>query len=657
MPVLTARLVQLVDVSTASEPFGKLGQTPDPLVPGATWECVNESTTQSVYFETTGLAPSCSANTTITLVIDHKTHHQALATIPLQLLSRAWAIPASPTLKIHSSLGFTQIEKFQPGFRRGAFYADVFAHRGSEGPTHSLCPVVSRSTNGTIRSVQLNCLGSFNKELAFINNTSPFEAPELNMHSVFSVHHAQGDRRLAANVSIWSGLQIFDRATEPPNAVLSREFVAVMTSVLQTVGEAVFRNCQRGRPYLKLMDEPALDDPFTLSAMIALSSFFRSLLMPVRLRLKITGSVPHPALIGLIDQWEVHHDYLSWNWPLVARARLSGSSIRSYHNGVVYLDQPLLRARTYFWQLWREQLQGALCWWSISDWASNPWVGEQQVYTANSGVLIYPPCASLGQNSHCATAHRPLDSLRWEQMLLGLQDVEMLIVLNRSLTAAQAGPRPFTKLLAGHVDTARRALARVDEITWAAPHVSPVNDLTYTTNVSLFEEIRIQIADAADALSMDTQHAAKTDDVLVKLASHKLVDWFVVAIAPSHLSTSESTRSQLLREFDPDLIDWSSGLPFDTGGFARSRGVAIAAASQYEYEESLQFTAAETTSLLADSIAVNESGSWQVEQAYSLHDTHFYMEQLSPQWSHLTRQGVVRGVKPGATSLTSDNIA
>lgn len=153
---------------------------------------------------------------------------------------------------------------------------------------------------------------------------------------------------------------------------------------------------------------------------------------------------------------------------------------------------------------------------------------------------------------------------------------------------------------------------------------------------------------------LDPAGSRLSDGLPTKRGGSGIVDWVSVAIAPHAASvTNHSARARLLHDFAPDTIDWSSGLPFDVGGYARSRGIATAAASQFEYEEALQFTNRETVDLFGSSIAVNESGGWQIQEQFG---RHYFMEQLSPPWTHLTRQGLVRGFGR-ATALTQDNIA
>jgi len=63
---------------------------------------------------------------------------------------------------------------------------------------------------------------------------------------------------------------------------------------------------------------------------------------------------------------------------------------------------------------------------------------------------------------------------------------------------------------------------------------------------------------------------------------------------PNAPGWTDAARAKFLADFDPDLIDWYGGLPFNRADFARARGVAASASEEFEYEESLQFASNDT---------------------------------------------------------------
>ena len=121
-----------------------------------------------------------------------------------------------------------------------------------------------------------------------------------------------------------------------------------------------------------------------------------------------------------------------------------------YDNTIVEPGQPL-RLRTFLWAmnentsntLFGFGLHSALCWWSLNDWLQRPWnvtttkdalpkLPLIQLPEDNSGVLLYPPIFKSGP---------PLSSIRWEQLLLGAQDlmyIELLLQQRESLRGEAA---------------------------------------------------------------------------------------------------------------------------------------------------------------------------------------------------------------------------
>jgi hypothetical protein len=127
------------------------------------------------------------------------------------------------------------------------------------------------------------------------------------------------------------------------------------------------------------------------------------------------------------------------------------------------------------------------------------------------------------------------------------------------------------------------------------------------------------------------------------------VPWVVVASTPPEAGgeggyeiDTDAGRATFLRDFDPDVIDWTGGLSFNRADFARLRGVASSASYEFEYEESLQFTANETLSAFEnDGMSRDEHNHPKV---WGTHNgvTHYYMELNAPKWKETITQGNVR---------------
>ena len=112
-----------------------------------------------------------------------------------------------------------------------------------------------------------------------------------------------------------------------------------------------------------------------------------------------------------------------------------------------------------------------------------------------SGVLLLPP----KQNDTIA----PLDTLQWEQTLLGLQDYELLLALKRAVDRAPT--IWFSELSASQrqketMVMAQNALDGVSEVTQGLSHVRPANDVAYTLDVRVLDRVRREVQDALASL-------------------------------------------------------------------------------------------------------------------------------------------------------------
>lgn len=140
------------------------------------------------------------------------------------------------------------------------------------------------------------------------------------------------------------------------------------------------------------------------------------------------------------------------------------------------------------------------------------------------------------------------------------------------------------------------------------------------------------------------------------------VSWVVVASTPPEAGgeggydvDTDAGRAAFLRDFDPDVIDWTGGMAFNRADFARLRGIASSGQYEYEYEESLQFTANDTRSAFeSDGMSRDEHNNvklWGTHSGVS----HYYMELNAPKWKETVLQGDVRSAFFGDV-VTQDNI-
>ena len=174
--------------------------------------------------------------------------------------------------------------------------------------------------------------------------------------------------------------------------------------------------------------------------------------------------------------------------------------------------------------------------------------------------------------------------------------------------------------------------------------------------------------------SQRRRHHSKTDDSETPLrfqpdqryAGTNDTSWvhWVAVSSMDRTSSTDSQRAQFLDAFDPDLIDWDSGLVFNRGQFARARGIACSSPKEYEYEESLQFgpsVACLPSSLSDVNYTFNTWGNNGVsrdEHNQAVHyrgGPHLYMELNAPRWKSTVKQGNLRPAAFGDTVI-QDNI-
>eukprot|EP01050_Picozoa_sp_SAG11_P003699 SAG11_NODE_216_length_12231_cov_10.404385_4_plen_1663_part_00 len=153
----------------------------------------------------------------------------------------------------------------------------------------------------------------------------------------------------------------------------------------------------------------------------------------------------------------------------------------------------------------------------------------------------------------------------------------------------------------------------------------------------------------------DQNHAGTSDT--------SWVHWVVVS-SMDRTTATDAQRAEFLDAFDPDLIDWDSGLVFNRGQVARARGVASSSPKEYEYEESLQFgpsTACSPNNHSDDNYTVNiwgNNGVSRDEHNQAVHyrqGPHLYMELNAPRWKSTIKQGNLRSSIFGDTVI-QDNI-
>ena len=145
----------------------------------------------------------------------------------------------------------------------------------------------------------------------------------------------------------------------------------------------------------------------------------------------------------------------------------------------------------------------------------------------------------------------------------------------------------------------------------------------------------------------------------LRSADTEWVNWCVVNVCPArvYLETwrSDEKRMKLYRDFDPDVVDWWSGVVLNRGDFFTMRGVAVSSPTAYEYQEAIGPMWGYALKLFrASGAALRENGGWATFPKTKYGGAHM-MCLNAPKWRNTVEQGMVRAAALG-DSVTQDNI-
>ena len=530
---MTVREVADIELTIGTPPHGRLGTTPEYLIstasptaaaaaiPGAEsdWNQSPPTSRKVFWFKLTVPTTASPGNFTSTVHLHlggdggHAAGTAGEATglqfeLALEIAPAAVAIPTQPSIDIYGNIWQHSGPSPKPDEATlKAYYGNLWDHRVFTGPDMNKLIIKLNADD----SVNVSS-ASYEQELAYIIANSPFKGDTIGSKGgqwlKIGGMHLPGHHGVALNAT-WpeqsDGIQIFTDAT---NTKLTPRFIKASTSYLSQAFAILKRHGVGDRGLIKVFDEPTMV-PATVHALLALNTHIKAVAKACGcvVRLRVSGGVPTPELVSAYSPgvWDMHSDAYEWYKPLYPAARSHGIQITTYNNGANLLSQPLLRTRTLFWALFKEGLSGALCWWSVSDWkrsgadfggmfAPNMGFNKSLLY-GQSGVLLLP------SKPGSASSIEPLDTLQWEQTLLGLQDYELLHALNTTMAAARdaiigAPAVAVAGLLPAVVEGEAALTTGVSTVTQGLSAVRPTNDITYTLDVVALEKARRRIQDA-----------------------------------------------------------------------------------------------------------------------------------------------------------------
>ncbi len=465
---MTCRLIECIPIDRPHGPYGYKGLNPDPLTDKLPVD-VPAATTQGFWFSLKVPAdqPAGEYRTDLSLL---SAGHE-MASVPLKLTVRGFAIPGRPSLDVRSSLRYNLVlprESGDPQAVLERYYRSFFEHR-----TRCMPGVrVGVRLQGDRAEVDVE---AFVEQLRSMREHYGLE--RVDVPSLWISH--RGTHRMPPDAT-WQGRPIF---ANPELTRLNAEFEGPFRVYFGSI-------CRRLReeglfldPSVRFFDEPHLDDAATRNGLKTIARLMLDI--EPEITVAIAASDPHPELIDVIRLWVIHTD--AWDRVLtrIEAAREAGCRINVYNNAVNFPDHRRLRVRLWPWLLWKYEVDGTYSWWGTVCWRGeleDPWTAGR----GDSGVLLYPP--------RSPDEHGPVESVRWELFREGLEDYEYMVLADNLAAALEA---------AGEADAARAgrsALAGAMALVEKWPNVRAANDETYTLDPSEVDAARAALADAIEAM-------------------------------------------------------------------------------------------------------------------------------------------------------------
>lgn len=258
----------------------------------------------------------------------------------------------------------------------------------------------------------------------------------------------------------------------------SPQYKALMESLLGQLQDHLDSLDALDKAYIYWFDEPT---PENYPCVIKTMKLIKNVAPKIK---RMLTEQPDEGLFGHVDIWcPISHrfqyevarerkkeDEHFW-WYLCTHPRTPFATL--------FIDHYAVELRTWIWQTWKYQIDGILIWkanyWTSPDTGSrpypqNPWEDpmsyqrgkhlkpNQVAYWGNGdGRFIYPPKAVFQSDSVCLQG--PVSSIRWEMLREGLEDYEMLWLLDSVVSQLDA------KYHQNLIDQAKELLKVPDTIT------------------------------------------------------------------------------------------------------------------------------------------------------------------------------------------------
>ncbi|MDH7571148.1 MAG: DUF4091 domain-containing protein, partial [Armatimonadota bacterium] len=309
--------------------------------------------------------------------------------VPVHLQVLPFALPAEPTLETIAAVG-----KCAPEWRE-ALRLNLRTHRVSGEGVVAPVPVTVDPWGG----VQVN-FAEFNAAWR-----AYFE--EAGLRLFYFPGTAPGDPAAPASAGSWAGL-----------AFSSPLFERAFPAYVQQVAAHLRRVGLLGRAVVRLPDQ-RVEDATWRQMCRRLAAFFREAAPEARIA---AAGMPHADLRDSVDVWVVPFPE-GYAAPRLAAAR--GKAVWAAEDRLYGLDADTssIEMRAFPWRLKRFGASGAE-WWSVSYWGPDPSgrPGSWETQIGGGSLLHLDPTGVTG----------PVDTIRWEMYREGVEDFEVLTLLERA---------------------------------------------------------------------------------------------------------------------------------------------------------------------------------------------------------------------------------
>ena len=259
------------------------------------------------------------------------------------------------------------------------------------------------------------------------------------------------------------------------------KFVSLITDVIKKLNGLLEKEGCLNSFGVQISDEPNIRDKSVVRFIKGIAQSFKT--ADPRIRIFSTGAF-HKDFAPNFDRWYFNNlgiPFVQEEIKILERKGTKGI----YLNNITDPSVPPLKLRLLIWALWKEHYAG-FYWWQINGWGYNtpqgfvkvnPWEGKFKGI-----VFIYPPREGSAEEG-------PINSLHWEALREGMEDIEYLGILSKLLKEKRG------KIPEALIERGRKALARINDIVDHVPIGGEIaTDTFHTTDVALVEEVKSEIA-------------------------------------------------------------------------------------------------------------------------------------------------------------------